>query len=185
MQHFASTGVRRLCASALDLTFLLAAWVVLLIAIRIFAGMASDDWVLQLWIYVLLLFLLHFMWPLGVLIYYVAFHAAAGWTPGKRIAGLRIVSHRSGACPSFGAVFARQFIAALVVVVGPLALRAVPAIDPHLLVDMGVATIALFAPVLLHPQGRGIHDLVAGTMVVKANEIITPEPGMPAVGGGW
>lgn len=118
--------------------------------------------------------------------YYSWFHATRGYTPGKKAFGLRLVSIQTGDRPSARLCLLRQFVLiAPMLVLALVALAGVSA-DGGTFQTLGLAADALlFGVVLLHQQGRGIHDLVAGTMVVKANEIITPEPGMPAVGGGW
>jgi uncharacterized RDD family membrane protein YckC len=84
-------------------------------------------------------------WTLAVALYFVAFWSTTGQTPGMRVMHVRVLA-RSGAPPSV--------LRSLVRFVGLI-----------------VAIIPLFAgflPVLVDRRRRGLHDFVAGTVVVRS-----------------
>ncbi len=81
--------------------------------------------------------------------------AAAGLTFGKFAFGLRVVSRRTGRQPGVLAAVVRTVLVWGTAVVTPF-----PAV-----VALGVAII-VFGPALLGAQHRGLHDRVAGTVVV-------------------
>ena len=99
-------------------------------------------------------------WAAAVSGYFVTFWSTVGQTPGMRLMDVR-VTNAGGERPSI----ARS----LVRVVG-LALAIVP-------------LFAGFLPVLVDDRRRGLHDLLAGTVVVHAGHG-TPAEGRPAPGSG-
>lgn len=108
--------------------------------------------------------------------YHILLTAARGQTLGQMAVGIRVVDHRTGTLPSPGQAAARW---ALTVVpdgysrlvpipaqvdmssgegCSPIVLRALPGF---------LYTCALHAPALRGPLHRGLHDRVAGTVVVR------------------
>jgi uncharacterized RDD family membrane protein YckC len=90
-------------------------------------------------------------WAGAVAVYFVAFWSTAGQTPGMRVMGLR-VSVADGTLPSVGRSLVR-------------------------VVGLALATAPLFAgflPVLVDDRRRGLHDFLAGTVVVHAD--VEPPP---------
>ena len=88
-------------------------------------------------------------------IYYIAFTAARGQTPGKMLAGTRVVMERTGLIPS----------------VGPSVLRwAVPGIPEA---PPGLSVIGWFvrAWTLFDDRNRGLHDKVAKTVVIRLDRL--------------
>ncbi len=90
-------------------------------------------------------------WALASSLYFVLFWTLAGQTPGMRLLHLRVLDQR-GEAPGFGRSLLR--LAGLVVAIVPL--------------------FAGFLPVLVDTRRRGLHDLIAGTVVVRDT------PGRPA-----
>jgi uncharacterized RDD family membrane protein YckC len=83
------------------------------------------------------------LWLVG---YFVVFWSAAGQTPGNRLLQIRVCRAADGAAPSAGAALLR--FAGLIVAALPL--------------------FAGFLPILLDDRRRGVHDMLAGTVVVSA-----------------
>jgi uncharacterized RDD family membrane protein YckC len=130
-------GLERLQAAALDLVFLGSLWAVVLY----FAGRAAGADVPALavaWPYVAA-----YLGSLGLL-YAAFFTGATGQTPGKMVAGLRVVD-RDGLPPGF----VRALLRAAVGSVGALAL--------------GAGMVPLF----FDPARRTLHDRLFHTRVVK------------------
>jgi uncharacterized RDD family membrane protein YckC len=84
-------------------------------------------------------------WMVAVALYFVAFWSTTGQTPGMRVMHVRVLA-RSGAPPS--ALRSLVRFAALIVAIIPL--------------------FAGFLPVLVDRRRRGLHDFVAGTVVVRS-----------------
>ena len=87
------------------------------------------------------------LWLVG---YFVVFWSATGQTPGNRLLQIRVCRAVDGAVPSAGAALLR-------------------------LVGLILAALPLFAgflPILLDDRRRGLHDMLAGTVVVPAREEI-------------
>ena len=93
-------------------------------------------------------------WASTVCAYFVTFWATVGQTPGMRTMDLR-VSTAQGETPGIGRSMVR--------VVG-LALAIIP-------------LFAGFLPILLDDRRRGLHDLLAGTVVLHAGAEPPPAPG--------
>jgi uncharacterized RDD family membrane protein YckC len=83
------------------------------------------------------------LWLVG---YFVVFWSATGQTPGNRLLQIRVCRADDGAVPSPGAALLR-FVG--------LILAALP-------------LFAGFLPILLDDRRRGVHDMLAGTVVVPA-----------------
>jgi uncharacterized RDD family membrane protein YckC len=83
------------------------------------------------------------LWLVG---YFVVFWSATGQTPGNRLLQIRVCRAVAGTAPSAGAALLR--FAGLVVAALPL--------------------FAGFLPILLDDRRRGLHDMIAGTVVVPA-----------------
>ncbi len=88
------------------------------------------------------------LWLVG---YFVVFWSATGQTPGNRLLQIRVCRAADGEAPSAGAALLRF---------GGLILAALP-------------LFAGFVPILLDDRRRGLHDMIAGTVVVPA------PPGLP------
>jgi uncharacterized RDD family membrane protein YckC len=83
------------------------------------------------------------LWLIG---YFVLFWSATGQTPGNRLLEIRVCRARDGAPPSAGQAVVR-------------------------FVGLILATIPMFLgflPILLDDRRRGMHDLLAGTVVLSA-----------------
>ena len=100
-------------------------------------------------------------WAATVCAYFVTFWATVGQTPGMRMMGL-LVSTAQGETPSVGRSIVR--------VVG-LALAIIP-------------LFAGFLPVLVDDRRRGLHDLLAGTVVLHAWADPPPAPARSALKAG-
>jgi uncharacterized RDD family membrane protein YckC len=97
----------------------------------------------------------HSPWPaiLVTAAYYVALTAWRGQTLGKRLLGTRVVMVADERLPGLGPSLVRH---AVVVV-------------PGLLVPTGLSgvwSVAVFLPILWGPLHRGVHDRIAGTVVL-------------------
>jgi uncharacterized RDD family membrane protein YckC len=87
------------------------------------------------------------LWLLG---YFVVFWSATGQTPGNRLFQIRVCRAVDGTAPSAGAAVLRF---------GGLILAALP-------------LFAGFLPILLDDRRRGVHDMLAGTVVVSAPPVL-------------
>ena len=88
-------------------------------------------------------------------VYYVAFTTSGGQTPGKMLAGTRVVMERTGLIPG----------------IGPSVLRwAVPGIPEA---PPGLSVIGWFvrAWTLVDDRNRGLHDKVAKTVVIRLDRL--------------
>lgn len=102
-------------------------------------------------------------WAVAVGTYFVTFWSTVGQTPGMRLMELRL-SAADGELPSVGRSIVRVFGLALAII--PL--------------------FAGFLPVLVDDRRRGLHDFMAGTVVLHAgiDAPPAPEPAPSAVGTG-
>jgi uncharacterized RDD family membrane protein YckC len=85
-------------------------------------------------------------WAIVVGTYFVLFWSTAGQTPGMRLMGLRVLTP-GGERPGVGRSFVR-------------------------LIGLGLAILFLFTgflPVLFDDRRRGVHDMLAGTLVIYAD----------------
>ena len=90
-------------------------------------------------------------WIAAVGAYFVLFWSTAGQTPGMRLMSLRVMTHR-GAHPGVTRSVVR-------------------------VIGLGLAILPLFLgflPVLLDARRRGLHDLLAGTVVIYAQLELPP-----------
>lgn len=87
------------------------------------------------------------LWLVG---YFVVFWSATGQTPGNRLLQIRVCRAVDGASPSAGAAVLR--FAGLILAALPL--------------------FAGFLPILIDERRRGLHDMLAGTVVVPAPQEI-------------
>jgi uncharacterized RDD family membrane protein YckC len=90
-------------------------------------------------------------WALTVGIYFIAFWAMTGQTPGMRVMGVRVL-RRDGAPPHAGRAAVR--LVGLILSIIPL--------------------FAGFIPVLIDDRRRGLADFLAGTVVVYADAELEP-----------
>lgn len=100
-------------------------------------------------------------WAATVGAYFVTFWATVGQTPGMRMMDL-LVSTAQGETPSVGRSIVR-------------------------VIGLGLAIIPLFAgflPVLVDDRRRGLHDLLAGTVVLHAGAEPPPAPARSALEAG-
>jgi uncharacterized RDD family membrane protein YckC len=98
-------------------------------------------------------------WSVG---YFVVFWSTTGQTPGSRLMQIRV-------CRADDGEILRPLAAALRVIY--LTLAAIP-------------LLAGFLPILVDDRRRGVHDMLAGTVVVEAPEVIAPDsvPMRPSAG---
>lgn len=89
-----------------------------------------------------------------VILYFALFDALAGATPGKMRMGLRVQSMRGGR-PTLTQSLLREAFTLL---------GAVPFIGPILAI---AAWVWIIKTIQADPQGRGMHDAMAGTRVVR------------------
>jgi uncharacterized RDD family membrane protein YckC len=94
-------------------------------------------------------------------LYVVPFLVRDGTTPGKRLAGLRVVMADGGGVPSLGVAVLRDPVLKLLVFNSILSV-----IHPLL----GFLTLAIdLAPAWRHRDGSTLHDRLAGTVVVDTH----------------
>ncbi len=92
-------------------------------------------------------------WVAVVSTYFVLFWSTAGQTPGMRLMGLRVMTPR-GEHPGIARSVVR-------------------------LIGLGLAILPLFLgflPVLIDARRRGLHDFLAGTVVLYAERELPPTP---------
>ncbi len=159
--------VNRLVAYILDEVILFAGFVVALSPLTFF--LFSSDELGGVVTFLAFLVAFGLLALFGRAAYYSWFHARRGYTLGKKALGLRLVSLHSGERPRARVCLLRQLGLMAPMAVG-LAVVAVAGgrADVGVFQTVGLAANAMFfGTVVLHPGGRGIHDLVAGTMVVQ------------------
>ena len=94
-------------------------------------------------------------WVAVVGTYFVLFWSTAGQTPGMRLMGLRVMTG-DGIHPGVARSVVR-------------------------LIGLGLAIVPLFlgfVPVLIDQRRRGLHDLLAGTVVLYDGQELPPTPGL-------
>jgi uncharacterized RDD family membrane protein YckC len=89
--------------------------------------------------------------------YFVGGVVLTGRTLGKRVFGLRIVDVTSGALPGPRAAALRWLVPAAPALIGW--------VSPEIASYTTWFSFVVYLPILKGPQHRGIHDLVAGTIV--------------------
>jgi uncharacterized RDD family membrane protein YckC len=92
-------------------------------------------------------------------LYLILATALTGQTLGKRVLGIRVVEMATGRLPGLGASVVRWAVPAAPALVGW--------VSPTVASYVSWFTFAVFVPILKGPQHRGIHDLVAGTIVTR------------------
>jgi uncharacterized RDD family membrane protein YckC len=92
-------------------------------------------------------------------LYLILATALTGQTVGKRLLGLRVVDHGTGELPGLRAAVVRWAVPAGPALVGW--------VSPEVASYTAWFSFVVFLPVLKAPQHRGIHDLVAGTIVTR------------------
>lgn len=93
-------------------------------------------------------------------VYYVAFTALVGQTPGKMVMKMRVVDWDKGRIPSWMASFIRWGIVA--------AVGAIPV--------FGLLIFVMYAWVLFDKRRQGLHDKAARTLVLDVRPSINPDP---------
>jgi uncharacterized RDD family membrane protein YckC len=93
-------------------------------------------------------------WLLWVGAYFTSFWVVTGQTPGDRVLGIRVVSANGGSVGSFQAL--KRFVGLVLSVLA-----------------LGLG----FVPVLFDRRRRGLHDMIAGTVVrwVEASAPVPPQ----------
>jgi uncharacterized RDD family membrane protein YckC len=86
-----------------------------------------------------------------------------GRTLGKKVFGLRVVDHATGELPGLRAAVLRWLVPAGPALVGWVS----PAVASY----TAWFSFVVFLPILKGPQHRGIHDLVAGTIVTRSGRL--------------
>ncbi len=187
-ESMANTKTRRLCACAIDVAIVVVPFVIALALIqRVIFALEEDEFEAGLGffiVYVLAMFALLIV----QFAYYTQFHHRRVWTPGKKALGLRLVSHRTGERATKGTIVGRQAALAGSITIVPAMLTTIltelTPQDPDSSLFLISIQFLIFAPMLLHPEGRGWHDLIAGTVVVRA-ERNGAGAGTPGVVSGW
>ena len=102
--------------------------------------------------------------------YRVVMHVLLGQTVGKRIAGIRVV-RADGAALTFKQALAREtlfLLFAVAPVVGYVGSGA-STFGPRLMVGLAVLNFIVDPLVaVFHPHRRALHDIIAGTLVLRA-----------------
>ena len=108
----------------------------------------------------------------------------AGQTPGKRLMGIRIVRSSSGGSADLGA--GQLFVRWLVLHGAPFAAAVIAGLaagdSAELVMPLaGAACLAVVAvPALLAKPGCGVHDRLAGTMVIDVRNLPADHPVRPS-----
>ena len=108
-----------------------------------------------------------------VAVIYFTFGIGGGQTLGKRILGLRVMD-LNGDVPNFGRAFLRSLPLAILLSSAEIG-EGLPQVGYPLNIAMNIVVggigvfvfLALLITVIFHPQKRGIHDIIAGTVCVK------------------
>lgn len=96
--------------------------------------------------------------------YFVLLQGRAGWTPGKRMVGVRVVDATGAVCG-----IPRAFVRYLPLLVPAL----IPAVGPFL---GGLIALAEFILILAHRRHQRMGDLFAKTFVVRQDAVGHPIP---------
>jgi len=97
------------------------------------------------------------LWVLWSVGYFVVFWSTTGQTPGSRLMRIMVCRAADGGLLSPSAALLRVVY---------LTLAAIP-------------LLAGFLPILVDDRRRGVHDMLARTVVVEATEVIVPEASLP------
>jgi len=122
--------------------------------------------------------------PFLIAIIYFTNEFAAGRTLGQRMLGLRVVGLTSGEAPDLWHAFLRSLPLAILVssteITEALGQVGYPLSIPTNIIFGAIGAfvfLALPVSVIFHPRKRGIHDMLAGTLCVKATA--SPQPMNP------
>jgi uncharacterized RDD family membrane protein YckC len=186
--------VRRAAAFVIDLAVVVAAVVLLLqLVLDPLRDTFGPGWMRVGWFYIGYTLLTV---SLPVWLYFAGYESSDFQaTLAKRWLGIGLTSTRPGRV-TFGRAFLRTIarllpfeIAHVVTVVpanpfvdpltGMLTIPALDSLGPSVLAGLLVSVLmlgALLFSVMLHPDGRGVHDLLAGTFVVRAEPALGRPP---------
>ena len=92
-------------------------------------------------------------------LYLILATALTGQTLGKRVFRLRVVEFETGSLPGLRAAVIRWAVPAAPALVGW--------VSPTVASYVSWFSFAVFMPILKGPQHRGLHDLLAGTIVTR------------------
>jgi len=92
------------------------------------------------------------LWVGANLMYNIVGVAVYGYTVGKRIAGIKVVNRNDGGRVTWTYASLRALI--------PTAVQLVPVVGPGL-------SLVVYLRAVFHPLRQGLHDVAAGTIVVK------------------
>lgn len=102
------------------------------------------------------------LWTTVNALYLILAIALTGQTLGKRLLGIRVVDVATGSLPGLRTAAVRWAVIALPLLVGWVS----PAVASY----TGWFSFAAYVPILKAPQHRGVHDLVAGTIVTRVRD---------------
>ena len=102
------------------------------------------------------------LWTVLNAAYVILATVLTGRTLGKRLLGLRIVDVATGTIPDARASVVRWAVIALPLLIGW--------ISPTVASYTGWFSIVAYVPILKGPQHRGVHDVVAGTIVTRVRD---------------
>lgn len=102
------------------------------------------------------------LWTSVNALYVILATALTGQTLGKRLLGIRVVDVVTGALPSLRTSVIRWAVIAVPLLVGW--------VSPVVASYTGWFSFAAYVPILKAPQHRGVHDLVAGTIVTRVRD---------------
>lgn len=99
-------------------------------------------------------------------VYFVAFHAMTGQTPGKGMLGVKVVDIHTGEAPNLGTSLLRYGVYAAPGLVGMGMSYAGPPWESFALV-VNLAWLVIVGWIVFEKTRRGLHDIVAETAVVR------------------
>lgn len=125
-----------------------------------------------------------YLLPFLIAVLYFTLGFVSGRTLGKRMLGLRVVGLTSGEPPNLPRAFLRSLPLAILLSSGEIT-EGLPQVGYALSIAMSIAVggvgafvfLALPVSVIFHPRKRGIHDMLAGTLCVRATA--SPQPMSP------
>ena len=109
-----------------------------------------------------------YFYPIYALLYFVGFWLWRGQTPGQIVVNAKVVKVDGGAV-DVGRAFLR-YLFYLVPIYGPIPF-VTSAVSPAFQIVLPVICLGVMA---FTPRKRGIHDFLAGTVVIKKSVAITP-----------
>jgi len=125
-----------------------------------------------------------YAWAIGMFIaasgFSVYFHGRYGATPGKSLMRCRVVTSAEEEKISFRVAFIRESPWIALGIIGAFEDNWAKVRMPQVAVAIGYATSVWFLSDMLvavfHPKRRALHDLIAGTVVVRKEPNKAPEP---------